>query len=129
MLIVYDGVCNYCNRWVRFVAKRDRKRVFTFASAGSPPGSSVMHGAGLDPENPESIVLVEGDRYLQKSDAVLTILSRLGGFWPAVSTLRVLPKSFRDFCYTHFAARRYSLFGKSDRCQLPPAEWRDRFEV
>lgn len=129
MLIVYDGVCNFCNGWVRFVAKRDHSHVFTFASAQSPTGSLVMHAAGLNPENPESIILVDGNRHLRKSEAVLTILSRLSGFWPAASTLRILPKSFRDFCYTFFAAHRYSFFGKSDRCQLPPAEWRDRFEI
>jgi predicted DCC family thiol-disulfide oxidoreductase YuxK len=129
MLIVYDGVCNFCNSWVRFVAKRDHDSVFTFASAESPTGSAVMHGAGLNPENPASIVLVDGNRYLQKSEAVLTILSQLGGFWFVVSTLHVLPKSFRDYCYTHFAAHRYSLFGKSDHCQLPPVEWRDRFVI
>jgi len=33
MLIVYDGVCNFYNCWVRFVAKRDHNRVFSFASA------------------------------------------------------------------------------------------------
>ena len=129
MLIVYDGVCNFCNGWVRFVAKRDHNGVFTFASAKSPTGSSVMRSAGVDPENPESIILADGDRYLQKSDAVLTILSRLSGLWPAASMLRFLPKSFRDFCYAHFATHRYSLFGKSEHCQLPPAEWRDRFEA
>lgn len=129
MLIVYDGVCNFCNGWVRFVARRDRDGIFTFASAQSPAGSSAMRAAGLDAENPESIILVDGNRYLQKSEAVLTILSRLGGVWPFVSMLRVLPKSLRDSCYTLFAAHRYSLFGKSDHCQLPPAEWRDRFEV
>ena len=86
MLIVYDGVCNFCNGWVRFVAKRDHDRVFTFASAKSPTGLSVMHGAGLDPENPESIVLVDGNRYLQKSDAVLTVLSRLGGCWSSAES-------------------------------------------
>jgi len=129
MLIVYDGVCNFCNGWVRFVAKRDHDRVFSFASAKSATGLSVMRSAGLDPENPESIVLVDGNRYLQKSDAALTILSRLDGFWRVASMLRILPKSFRDFCYTYFATRRYALFGKSDHCQLPPAEWRDRFEV
>ena len=79
MLIVYDGVCNFC--WVRFVAKRDHNGMFTFGSAKSPTGSSVMRSAGVDPENPESIILADGDRYLQKSDAVLTILSRLSGLW------------------------------------------------
>jgi len=99
MLIVYDGVCNFCNRWVRFVARRDYNRVFTFASAKSPTGSSVMRAAGLDPENPESIILVDGNQLRQKSEAVLTILSRLDSPWPATSTLRIFPKSFRDFCY------------------------------
>src|SRR5262249_14588742 len=111
MLIVYDGVCNFCNGWVRFVSKRDHDRGFTFASAKPPIGWWGMQGAVLDPENPESIVLVDGNRYLQKSDAVLTILSRLGGCWPVASTLRILPKSFRDFCYAYFATRRYALFG------------------
>ena len=88
-----------------------------------------MRAAGLDPKNPDSIILVDGDRHLEKSEAVLTILSRLGGLWPAATALRILPKTFRDFCYTRLAENRYSVFGKSDQCRLPPAEWRDRFEI
>ncbi|MEA3012466.1 MAG: hypothetical protein QOD42_1011 [Sphingomonadales bacterium] len=127
MLIVYDGLCNFCNGWVRFVAERDKEGLFTFASTRSITGSKIMQTAGLSIEDPQSIILVDGDRHLFKSDAVVAILSRLGGLWALAGACRALPRPFRDFCYSQFAQRRYALFGRRNNCPLPPPEFCDRF--
>lgn len=126
MIIIYDGVCNFCNGWVHFVAKRDPKGLFSFAPAQSPFGAQMMSRFGYDPEELETIVLVDRDRCSDKSDAVLKILSNLTPWCQALSVLRLIPRSIRDFCYTQFANNRYALFGKSCSCRLPPIEWRDR---
>ncbi|HKU06281.1 MAG TPA: DCC1-like thiol-disulfide oxidoreductase family protein, partial [Bradyrhizobium sp.] len=31
-VILYDGVCVFCSRWVRFVAKRDVEQRFRFTA-------------------------------------------------------------------------------------------------
>jgi predicted DCC family thiol-disulfide oxidoreductase YuxK len=127
MIIVFDGVCNFCNGWVRFIIARDRARRFQFVTAQSVLGRQLMAAAGLSPDTLDSVMLVDGRRYFLRSDAILRTLGLLGGWPSAFSVLRVLPKFVRDPCYTAFARRRYRLFGRSDVCVVPAPEWRDRF--
>ena len=49
-LILFDGVCNLCNAWVRFVVRRDPAGIFRFAAQQSPIGQAIIEehlsGAG-----------------------------------------------------------------------------------
>ncbi len=38
-VILYDGVCVFCSRWIRFVASRDTNRRFRFTAIQSDYGS------------------------------------------------------------------------------------------
>lgn len=127
MVIVFDGVCNFCNRWVAFVIRRDRQRLFRFAAAQSAAGRQLMHEAGLAPGRLDTLVLVDGDRHFERSDAILRVLERLEGGWSVLRLLRLAPRWMRDGCYDAFARRRYRLFGRTDACQVPDAAIRDRF--
>ena len=40
-VILYDGVCVFCSRWVRFVATRDVERKFRFTAIQSPYGTRL----------------------------------------------------------------------------------------
>jgi predicted DCC family thiol-disulfide oxidoreductase YuxK len=126
-IVVFDGLCNFCNCWVRFVLNRDPSHRFHFASAQSETGAALLSAHGLSPQDLETMLLIEADRHYVKSDAVLQILRHLGGLWPALRLLRVLPMRLRDQAYSAFARRRYGWFGKSDACPVPDARWRDRF--
>ena len=69
-----------------------------------------------------------GERLTARSDAVIAVLRKLGGFWAVVAfLLRALPKSLRDWGYDLIARSRYRIFGKHDRCVLPEEKYRDRF--
>ena len=127
MIVVFDGVCNFCNGWVRFVIRRDRQRLFRFAAAQTPVGRQLLDAHGLSADALETIVLVDGDRHYERSDAALRILEQLGGVWSMARILRFLPRALRDGCYDFFARRRYRLFGRSATCQLPEANVSDRF--
>jgi predicted DCC family thiol-disulfide oxidoreductase YuxK len=126
-IIVFDGLCNFCNRWVRFILNRDRARRFRFASAQSKVGSALLLAHGLSPEDLETMLLIEADQHYLKSDAVLQILRRLGGGWPAFQLLLVFPKHLRDAAYSAFARHRYRWFGKYNACLVPDERWRDQF--
>lgn len=127
MIIVFDGVCNFCNAWVRFVLRRDRASRFRFASAQSARGGAFLHEAGLAPDALETILLVDGDRRFLKSEAVLRILGELGAPWRLARVFLLVPRALRDACYDAVATRRYGLFGKTERCPAPDPRWRDRF--
>jgi len=64
---------------------------------------------------------------LQKSRAVLFALAALGGAWPLVGLLRVVPRPIADLFYDFVARVRYRLFGRFESCAIPSADERARF--
>jgi len=126
-VVVFDGVCLFCTGWVRFVAQRDHRRRYRFATAQSGYGSRQLIAAGLEPESLQTIVLAAEGRYLKKSDAILEILRGLGGAWRFIGLLKLVPRAIRDTAYDLVARNRYAVRGKTDVCPIPPRELRDRF--
>lgn len=132
-VILYDGVCGLCNRYVQFVMARDRQRRFQFAPLQGPFGARALARHGLvAPDAPDSIVLLEAagtptERVRLRSDAVLRIVAQLGGAWRLAALLRVIPGVVRDAVYAVVARVRYRIFGRLDSCALPPPGARDRF--
>lgn len=125
--ILFDGVCNLCNRSVRFVLARDPGERFVFAPLQSAKGRELLTQAGLAADARSSIVLVEGERSFEKSDAVLRIFAGLSGLWPIFALLRVVPRKLRDAVYDWIAANRYRWFGQRAECLVPTPEQRRRF--
>lgn len=127
-LVFYDGVCGLCDRSVRFLLKRDRLESLRFAPL---QGETARRRGDLPAELRSVIFITEPntpqERVSVKSDAALRLLDHVGGIWRIVSWLRVVPRPFRDWVYDRIAQRRYRWFGKFDSCQVPPAEWRQRF--
>ena len=126
-VILFDGVCNFCNASVNFVMKRDPKGRFRFAPLQSDVAGELLDRSGLNRDDIDSIVLVEGDRAAVKSTATLRIVSQLTGLWPLLSVFRFVPRFLRDAVYDWIARNRYRWFGRRDSCMLPTAELRGRF--
>lgn len=126
-VVLFDGVCNLCNASVQFILRRDPEGRFRFASLQSEAGRELMRARGMDPDLLSSVVLVEGGRAFTRSDAALRIARGLGGGWPLLGALRVVPRPVRDRVYEWVAANRYRWFGKRDSCMLPAPEHRGRF--
>jgi predicted DCC family thiol-disulfide oxidoreductase YuxK len=117
-VIVIDGVCVLCSRWYRFVTTRDRDRHFRFVAIQEPEGRAIAARHGVDPDNPTTFLLVDGDCAYARSEAALRILKELPGWgWSAIA--RIIPRSFRDRCYDFVARRRYRWFGKLEVCMMP----------
>jgi predicted DCC family thiol-disulfide oxidoreductase YuxK len=124
-VILYDGVCVFCSRWVRFVAARDVERRFRFTAIQSDYGTRLAHAFGINPDDPDTNAVVHGGEVLFKSDAALTVLSHLPG-WAWVRGLRAIPKPLRDAAYNLIARNRYRIFGKYETCFVPDASLRVR---
>lgn len=126
-IVIFDGVCNFCDRSVRFVMKRDRRGRFLFASNQSQAGSALLERFGVDPRSIESVYLVEGDRIWAKSTAALEIARRMTLPWSLSYAFIIVPKFLRDAVYDWIARHRYRWFGKADSCRLPSEAERARF--
>ena len=131
-VLLYDGLCGFCNSSVQFILSRDRKQTMRFAALQSEYAAAVVERhpwlAGID-----SVVYVEPardgrpERVWVRSAAALRVASYLGGAWRLLGLFRIVPARVRDLFYDLFARYRYRFFGKYDACQLPAKEVRARF--
>ncbi|HYN84264.1 MAG TPA: DCC1-like thiol-disulfide oxidoreductase family protein [Pyrinomonadaceae bacterium] len=131
-VLLYDGVCGFCNRAVQTVLARDRRGTMRFAALQSDYARRLVERhpslAGVD-----SVVYVEpsadglGERVFVRSDAALRVAAYLGGPWRIFLAARLIPRAVRDRLYDLFARHRYRLFGRRDACMLPPPDARRRF--
>lgn len=126
-LVLFDGVCNLCNGTVQFIIKRDPNAVFRFASLQSEVGQAMLKQFNLADESLFSIIVVEDDKYYERSDAALQIAKRLPWPWNWLPVFSILPRFIRDGVYNLIAKNRYRMFGKQDSCWLPTPELRGRF--
>ncbi|MGJ4969248.1 thiol-disulfide oxidoreductase DCC family protein [Bradyrhizobium sp. HKCCYLRH1073] len=124
-VILYDGVCVFCSRWVQFVIARDTAKRFRFTPIQSPYGTRLAQAFGIDPQDPDTNAVVHGGKAHLKSDAALTVLSNLPG-WSWTRALLAIPKPLRDAVYGVVARNRYHIFGKYESCFVPDAELRKR---
>ena len=124
-VILFDGVCIFCSRWVRFVATRDKAKRFRFTPIQSDYGAKLARNFGIDSDDPDTNAVVLGGEVYMKSDATLTVLSNLPG-WAWTRALFAAPKPLRDLVYNLIARNRYRIFGKYDACFVPDAALRSR---
>src|SRR5258708_11755039 len=124
-VILYDGVCVFCARWVRFVAARDTKRRFRFTAIQSGYGTRLAQALGINPDDPDTNAVIHGGVAYFKSDAALTVLSNLPG-WNWVRVLRFVPKPPRHPVYTLAPRHRHRIFGKYGECFVPDKVMRAR---
>jgi predicted DCC family thiol-disulfide oxidoreductase YuxK len=127
-LILFDGVCNLCNAWVRFVVRHDSGGCFRFAAQQSFIGQAMIEAHLSDPQQLSSVILIAGNSVYTESTAVLEICARLAAPWSWIALLlRIIPHRLRDTCYRFVVRHRYRWFGRTDTCQVPSAEVRSRF--
>ena len=126
-IILFDGVCNFCNDWVNYIIQKDQRDVFRFVASQSEIGLEIQKHLGILDRKIDSIVLyIPNQAYFIKSDAVLEIAKSL----PYLSWLRlfkIIPTSLRNPIYDYIAKNRYKWFGKKENCMLPTAEIRGKF--
>ena len=125
-IIVFDAECLLCSANAQFVLDHDRQGRFLLASMQGEAGSALYRRFGIDPADPDTLIVVEGDRVRRDSDAILAIWSGLGWPWRAGAMFRLVPRRLRDLVYRWVARNRYRLFGRRDTCWLPDPAFRDR---
>ena len=124
-VILFDGVCIFCSRWVRFVARRDTAARFRFTTIQSAYGSRLAQALGISADDPDTNAVIHGGVAFKKSDGALTVLSLLPG-WSWVRMLFAVPRVIRDGVYNLVAKNRYRIFGKYEACIVPDASLRTR---
>jgi predicted DCC family thiol-disulfide oxidoreductase YuxK len=126
-IVLFDGVCNFCNRSINFMIRHDKNDYFRFAPLQSSTGEELMRKNGMETAKPDSVVLYEKGKLYTKTSAALRIARRLNGAWPLLYAFIVVPPFFRDIVYTIIARNRYRWWGKTEACMVPTPEVRRKF--
>ncbi len=124
-VILFDGVCNFCNSSINLVIRNDKKAYFQFAPLQGEIAQQLVGNRILP--TPESVILLEDGKIYEKSTAALRIAKKLDGLWPLVYILHIIPKFVRDPIYDLIARNRYKWFGKKETCMIPGPDIRNRF--
>lgn len=126
-VLVFDGVCVLCSRWVRFILAHEREPALRFAAMQSASGRALLLAHGLDPDDPLSLLYVEEGRGYIDSEAILRVAAGFGGLWRLCAVARAIPRAVRDRLYRVLARNRYRWFGRNEACLVPRATEAARF--
>ncbi|MBL8135446.1 MAG: DUF393 domain-containing protein [Acidobacteria bacterium] len=125
-IVLFDGTCAFCERSVTFIATRDPGGYFRFGASQTPSAQALLAEFGETRESTRSIILVEDGQLYRRSTAVLRIARRLPLPWSLAAVALVIPEPVRDAAYAVVAAVRHRLAGRSNACEIPPPEIRER---
>jgi predicted DCC family thiol-disulfide oxidoreductase YuxK len=126
-IVLFDGVCNLCNRSVQFIIKRDKEGLFRFASLQGKTGQSLLQQFNLPTGDLNSFVLIENGKVYTRSTGALRMLRRLKGGWKLLYAFIIIPPFIRNAVYSWIAKNRYKWYGKTEACMIPTPELKSRF--
>ena len=117
--ILFDSRCNLCSKTVKNIMKIDNKSIFNFISNNSKSGKKIITDYNLNSITTQTIILFTSEKeFLIKSDAVITIISRLNFVFKIFNVFSVIPKKITDIGYDFIARNRYNWFGENDNCEI-----------
>ena len=126
-IVFYDGECVFCSYWVRFALKHNPSQNLYFASLQSAARLYIPADAEIKSKMGSTIILLQGNRIYESSEAVLKIASQLSYPWKAMVVFRIIPVGIRDFFYRLVARNRYRLRSQKSSCTLDVSGMEHRF--
>jgi predicted DCC family thiol-disulfide oxidoreductase YuxK len=126
-LILFDGVCNFCNSSVNFIIKRDKKNIFRFSSLQSETGQKCLSEYNFSHTEFDTIILIEKGELYNRSAAALRIAKSISGIWKLFYIFIIIPRPIRNYFYDLLSRNRYKWFGKRDACRIPSESEKEKF--
>ena len=126
-VILFDGVCNFCNYLVNFAIKKDKKKILRFAPLQGETAKRLITDYKINHTTLSSVIFIDNGKAYTQSSAALRICKHLDSGWKLFYGLIVIPKFIRDAIYNIIARNRYKWFGKKDTCMIPTPWIKDRF--
>ena len=128
-IILFDGVCNFCNSAVNFTLKRNKKANIMFAPMQSGAGAKILQQYNLDENDMKSFIFIDNGEVYKQSTGALRVCKYLSGLWPICYGFIIVPKFIRDGIYNFIAKNRYKWFGQKQACMIPTPDVKARFLV
>jgi predicted DCC family thiol-disulfide oxidoreductase YuxK len=124
-IVLYDGQCGFCSRWVRFWAGTLERCGFTIASLDEPWVKQKLNISREELLSDIRLLTPDG-QLISGANVYLFVTRKIWWAWPFYA-LFSLPGFNRliHFCYRWFAQNRYHI---SSTCRLPSAQASSRAE-
>ena len=126
-IILFDGICNLCNRSVQFIIKHDKEKVYRFAAFQSKAGQKLLQQYNLPLKQSSSFLLIENNKAYSQSTAALKVAKNLSGLVKLAVVFNIVPAGIRNIVYNFVARNRYQWFGKKRSCMVPTQDLKARF--
>ena len=130
-VVLFDGVCVFCEGSVRWLIARDPQARLRFAALQGETAAALRRAHPEIPEELETLVYVaanDGDEGVSlRSEAAFRVLAQIQGPWRRLAWLGRLPRWCTDPAYRLFVRHRYRIFGKRSECLVPSSAERVRF--
>lgn len=126
-IVLFDGVCNFCNDRINFIIRHDKKDYFRFAALQSEIGKTILSENNIALPHLDTFILVEQGKTYDRTSAALRIAKHLNGLIPIFFAFIIVPPFIRDIVYKVIAKNRYKWWGKKESCMIPNAEVRKKF--
>lgn len=126
-LILFDGVCNFCNATINFTLRHDKRNLFYYAPLQSKLGQQLLEKYDLAGKGLDSFVLIEKGKAYVKTTAALRVARKLNGGWPLMYAFIIVPPFIRNVVYNIIAKNRYRWWGKRESCMVPTPDIRKKF--
>jgi predicted DCC family thiol-disulfide oxidoreductase YuxK len=126
-VVLFDGVCNFCNASVNFLIDRDPADRFRFAAQQSEVGRKLMAEHGVTGLLLNTIVVIDNGQILTRSGGAIRLTRYMPMPWKLLGATWIIPWFIRDAAYKLFAKYRYKLFGQLEACRMPTPEIRAKF--
>lgn len=117
-IILFDGVCNFCNDTVNFILKRDKQHIFRFVPQQGEKGKLLLEQHDKTDSTLKTIVFIDDDKWLEGMEAVIGITRELKGYAWLSGLLKTIPRRISNVLYAFVAMNRYRWFGKRESCRL-----------
>lgn len=125
-IVLFDGVCNYCNWMVNFAIRNDKMALLKFAPLQSEIGTKLRKEYNIG-NDIDSLIFIDKNKAHVYADAALVIAKYLSYPAKLLTVFTILPSFICNPVYKWIAKNRYKWFGKKDSCMIPTKEVKERF--
>lgn len=114
-ILIYDGQCNMCSNFIRFIIKINKNpdvKITDFDSQWSKDN--------ID-KSIDSMIFFKNDKKYIYSDAIINIIISANRLFLPLVIVKIIPKFIRNSVYKFIAKRRRKIM-KNKTCPLPSKE-------
>jgi len=114
--VLYDGDCQFCNKWICFVKSKLQNNKISFIPFNSIEGIEIIEKFQV--KNQNSVVYIKNNIVFFKSSAVLKICKQLQFPYNLLQFSKIIPNFLLNFVYDFIAKRRLKLTSKKQCCNV-----------